>query len=164
NDEGGRATFLIDGHTPAPGEWFRNPDLANTYKEIARDGAGAFYGGELGRRIVQHVQQLGGYLTLDDLKRNQPTWVTPISVNFKGYRIWELPPNNQGIAVLEMLRILEPYDLKSMGHNSAAYLHHLIEAKKLAYADLNRFVGDAEHLDMPAEELLTDGFIAERRR
>ena len=80
-----------------------------------------------------------------------------------GYRVWELPPNNQGVAALEMLRILEPYDLKAMGHNSAPYLHHLIEAKKLAYADLDRFVGDAEHLDMPAAAMLTDEFIAERR-
>ncbi len=94
---------------------------------------------------------------------NAPTWVTPISVPFQGYRVWELPPNNQGIAALEMLRILEPYDLKAMGHNSAPYLHHLIEAKKLAYADLDRFVGDADHLDMPAEAMLTDAFIAERR-
>jgi hypothetical protein len=86
-----------------------------------------------------------------------------LSVNFRGYRVWELPPSNQGIAALEMLRILEPYDLKAMGHNSPAYLHHLIEAKKLAYADLDRFVGDADHLDMPAERMLTDEFIAERR-
>jgi gamma-glutamyltranspeptidase/glutathione hydrolase len=84
-------------------------------------------------------------------------------VPFRGYRVWELPPNNQGVAALEMLRILEPYDLKAMGHNSAPYLHHLIEAKKLAYADLDRFVGDAEHLDLPAEAMLTDAFIAERR-
>jgi len=89
--------------------------------------------------------------------------VTPISVVFKGYRIWELPPNNQGIATLEMLKILEPYDLKAMGLNSAPYLHHLIEAKKLAYADLARYVGDADHLDMPPERMLSDTFIAERR-
>jgi gamma-glutamyltranspeptidase/glutathione hydrolase len=89
--------------------------------------------------------------------------VTPISVPFKGYRVWELPPNNQGIAVLEMLRILEPFDLKSLGNVSAPYLHLLIEAKKLAYADLDRFVGDADHLAMPAERLLDDAFIAERR-
>jgi gamma-glutamyltranspeptidase/glutathione hydrolase len=82
---------------------------------------------------------------------------------FGGFRVWELPPNNQGVAALEMLRILEPYDLKAMGHNSPTYLHHLIEAKKLAYADLDRFVGDAAHLDMPASAMLTDEFIAERR-
>jgi gamma-glutamyltranspeptidase/glutathione hydrolase len=112
---------------------------------------------------VARIAALDGFITLDDLKKNAPTWVTPISVPFRGYRVWELPPNNQGIAALEMLRILEPYDLKSMGQNSATYLHYLIEAKKLAYADLDRFVGDADHLDMPAEQLLTDEFIAERR-
>jgi gamma-glutamyltranspeptidase/glutathione hydrolase len=89
--------------------------------------------------------------------------VTPISVVFKGYRVWELPPNNQGVAALEMLKILEPYDLKAMGHNSTAYLHHLIEAKKLAYADLARYVGDADHLVMPVDRMLSDAFIAERR-
>jgi len=109
------------------------------------------------------VHKLGGFITLADLKANQPTWVTPISVVFKGYRVWELPPNNQGVATLEMLKILEPYDLKAMGHNSTAYLHHLIEAKKLAYADLARYVGDADHLVMPVARMLSDEFIAERR-
>ena len=117
----------------------------------------------LGQRIVARLKALDGFITIDDLKKNAPNWVTPISVPFRGYRVWELPPNNQGIAALEMLRILETYDLKAMGHNSPAYLHHLIEAKKLAYADLDRFVGDADHLDMPAEQMLTDEFIAERR-
>jgi gamma-glutamyltranspeptidase / glutathione hydrolase len=162
-DSAAAATFLPGGHAPKAGEWFRNPDYARTLKEIADSGIGTFYGGDLGRRMVARLTALGGFLTLDDLKRNAPTWVTPISVPFRGYRVWELPPNGQGIAALEMLRILEPYDLKAMGHNSAAYLHHLIEAKKLAYADLDRFVGDAEHLEMPAEEMLTDRFIAERR-
>jgi len=162
-DSAAAATFLPGGHAPKPGEWFRNPDYARTLEEIADSGIGTFYGGDLGRRIVARLTALDGFIRLDDLKRNAPTWVTPISVPFRGYRVWELPPNSQGIAALEMLRILEPYDLKAMGHNSAAYLHHLIEAKKLAYADLDRFVGDAEHLDMPAEEMLTDRFIAERR-
>jgi gamma-glutamyltranspeptidase/glutathione hydrolase len=162
-DSGAVATFLPGGRSPKAGEWFRNPDYASTLRTIARDGIGTFYGGPLGQKLVARVQQLGGFLTLDDLKKNQPTWVTPMSVPFKGYRLWELPPNNQGVAALEMLRILEPYDLKAMGHNSAAYLHHLIEAKKLAYADLTRFVGDADHLDMPADRMLSDAFIAERR-
>jgi gamma-glutamyltranspeptidase/glutathione hydrolase len=163
-DSAAAATFLPGGHAPKAGEWFRNPDLARTMQEIADKGIATFYGGALGQRIVARLSGLGGFITLDDLKRNKPTWVTPISVPFRGYRVWELPPNNQGIAALEMLRILEPYDLESMGHNSATYLHHLIEAKKLAYADLDRFVGDADHLDMPAEQMLTDEFIAERRR
>jgi gamma-glutamyltranspeptidase/glutathione hydrolase len=162
-DSAAAATFLPGGRAPTAGEWFRNPDYARTLQTIASGGIGTFYGGEIGRRIVARLRALDGFVTLDDLRRNAPTWVTPISVPFRDYRVWELPPNNQGIAALEMLRILEPYDLKSMGHNSSAYLHHLIEAKKLAYADLARFVGDADHLDMPAERMLTDAFIAERR-
>ena len=162
-DSAAAATFLPGGYAPKAGEWFRNPDLARTLQEISEKGIGTFYGGALGQRIVARISALGGFITLDDLKKNAPTWVTPISVPFRGYRVWELPPNNQGIAALEMLRILEPYDLKSMGQNSATYLHYLIEAKKLAYADLDRFVGDADHLDMPAEQLLTDEFITERR-
>jgi gamma-glutamyltranspeptidase/glutathione hydrolase len=163
-DSAAAATFLPGGRAPKAGDWFQNPDLARTLQEIAKNGIGTFYGGALGQRIVARLAALGGFITLDDLKRNTPTWVTPISVPFRGYRVWELPPNNQGIATLEMLRILEPYDLKAMGHNSATYLHYLIEAKKLAYADLDRFVGDPDHLDMRAEQMLTDEFIAERRR
>jgi gamma-glutamyltranspeptidase / glutathione hydrolase len=162
-DSAAAATFLPGGRAPRAGEWFRNPDYANTLQTIATQGIDAFYGGVIGQRIVSRVAALQGFLTLDDLRRNAPTWVTPISVPFKGMRVWELPPNNQGIAALEMLRILEPYDLKAMGHNSAAYLHHLIEAKKLAYADLERFVGDPDHLAMPVERMLSDEFIAERR-
>jgi gamma-glutamyltranspeptidase/glutathione hydrolase len=163
HDSAAAATYLPGGHAPKAGEWFRNADYARTLQEIAAHGIGTFYGGALGRRIVARLAALGGFITLDDLKKNAPSWVTPISVPFRGYRVWELPPNNQGVAALEMLRILEPYDLKAMGHNSAPYLHHLIEAKKLAYADLDRFVGDADRLDMPAEAMLTDAFIAERR-
>jgi len=163
NDEGARTTFLIEGETPKAGDWFRNPDYAATLRQVAKEGPSALYGGTIGQRIVARVQQLGGFLTLDDLKKNQPTWVTPISTMFKGYRVWELPPNNQGIATLEMLRILDAYDLKAMGQNSAPYLHHLIEAKKLAYADLARYVGDADHLTIPPSQMLSDAFIAERR-
>jgi gamma-glutamyltranspeptidase / glutathione hydrolase len=162
-DSAAEATYLPGGQAPKAGDWFRNPDYARTLQEIAKDGIGTFYGGGLGQRIVARLKELDGFVTLEDLKKNKPDWVTPISVPFKGYRVWEMPPNNQGIAALEMLRILETYDLKAMGHNTPAYLHHLIEAKKLAYADLNRFVGDADHLAMPASEMLTDAFIAERR-
>jgi gamma-glutamyltranspeptidase / glutathione hydrolase len=163
-DSTAAATFLPGGRAPRAGEWFRNGDYARTLQAIADSGIGTFYGGSIGQRIVARLAALNGFVTLDDLRKNAPNWVTPISVPFRGYRVWELPPNNQGIAALEMLRILETYDLEAMGHNSPAYLHHLIEAKKLAYADLDRFVGDADHLDMPAERMLTDEFIAERRR
>jgi gamma-glutamyltranspeptidase/glutathione hydrolase len=163
-DEGARATYLIDGErAPRVGEWFRNPDYARSLRDIATNGPSHLYGGPLGQRIAQHVQQLGGFLTAEDFAQHKPFWVEPISVPYKGYRLWELPPNNQGIAALEMLRILETYDLKSMGHNSASYLHHLIEAKKLAYADLARYVADPQHLDIDPKRLLSDSYIAARR-
>ncbi len=162
-DEGARVTLLVNGEAPKAGDFFRNPDLANSYRMIAKEGPSALYGGALGQKIVAHLQKMGGFLTVEDLKKNQPTWVTPISTTFKGYRVWELPPNNQGIATLEMLRILDSYDLKGMGLNSAPYLHHLIEAKKLAYADLARYVGDADHLTLKPADMLSDPFIRERR-
>jgi gamma-glutamyltranspeptidase/glutathione hydrolase len=162
-DSGAAKTFLIDGKYPKAGDWFRNPDLAQTFREVASNGPDYLYNGPLGEKIVNHLKGIGGFLTMDDLHKNQPTWVTPISVRFAGYRVWELPPNNQGIATLEMLRILEGYDLKSLGQNSAAYLHLLIEAKKLAYADLAKYVGDADYLTVKPEYLLSDPFIAERR-
>ncbi len=164
SDPGARATYLIGGErTPRAGEWFSNPDLAKTMQAIADEGPGLLYGGALGQRIANHVQELGGFLTPDDFARHRSEWVEPLSVSFGNYRLWELPPNGQGIAALEMLRLLEPYDLASMGHNSAAYLHHLIEAKKLAYADLEEFVGDPEFMAIEPERLLADDFIAARR-
>jgi gamma-glutamyltranspeptidase/glutathione hydrolase len=163
-DVGARATFLVDGtRAPRAGEWFRNPDLARSFREIAAQGPGALYGGDLGQRIVTRVRELGGYLTLDDLKNHHPEWVEPISAPFHGYRVWELPPNNQGLAVLEMLRMLEPMDLRALGHNSAAYLHLLIEAKKLAFADLARYVGDPHAMTVPSTAFLSDAYIAARR-
>jgi gamma-glutamyltranspeptidase/glutathione hydrolase len=163
-DEGARATFLIEGtRAPRAGEWFKNPDLAASYRLIADSGPGVFYGGSLGRKIVDRLAEMGGYLTLDDLARHQAVWVEPISVPFRGHTVWELPPNGQGVAALEMLRILESYDLKAMGHNSAAYLHHLIEAKKLAFADLARWIGDPDAMTVPPERLLNEAFTRSRR-
>jgi gamma-glutamyltranspeptidase/glutathione hydrolase len=163
-DEGARSTYLIDGQrAPAAGERVRNPDLAASFRSIADGGAGALYGGELGQRIVDRVLEMGGFLTLDDLASHEPVLVKPIFSDYKGYRVWELPPNGQGIAALEMLRILEGYDLKAMGHNSSSYLHYLIEAKKLAFADLARWVGDPDHMSIKVDLLLTDEFVRERR-
>ncbi len=162
-DEGARATYLPHGAYPKAGDWITNPDLARTFRQIAKEGIGGFYGGSLGATVAARIQQLGGFITIEDLKAHRSEWVTPISVPFMGHRLYELPPNGQGIAALEMLRILEPYDLKAMGHNSAAYLHLLIEAKKLAYADLDRFVGDPAYMKTPAAHLLSPAFIAERR-
>jgi gamma-glutamyltranspeptidase/glutathione hydrolase len=163
-DPGARATFLVDAtRAPHAGEWFRNPDLARTFRLIATQGADALYGGDLGRRIVERLHELGGYLTLDDLRQHRPEWVTPISASFHGYRVWELPPNGQGVATLEMLRILEPYDLRALGQNSAAYLHLLIETKKLAYADIARYVGEPSAMTIRPEALLAERYVAARR-
>jgi len=163
-DEGARAALLLDGQrAPKAGEWFRNPDLARTYRDIAKNGPGELYGGALGQRIAQFVQSKGGFLTPADFANHKAEWVDPVSVPFKGYRLWELPPNSQGIAALEMLRLVETYDLKAMGHNSAPYLHHLIEAKKLAYADIEYYVGDAASMKQPVDHFLTDDYIASRR-
>src|SRR5438046_761716 len=163
-DEGARATYLVDdGRAPRAGEWFRNPDLARSLRLIAEQGTGALYGGELGHRIAERVRALGGYLTADDLRKHRPEWVEPISATFKGYRVWELPPNGQGVAVLEMLKILEPYDLKALGHNTAPYLHLLIEAKKLAYADIAQYVGEPTAMTVPVENLLSEGYAAGRQ-
>jgi gamma-glutamyltranspeptidase/glutathione hydrolase len=162
-DEGARKTLLINGdHAPAAGEWFSNPDYAASLRLIATQGPTAMYGGTLGQRIVDRVKALGGFLTLDDMKKEKATWVEPISVPFKGYRVWELPPNNQGVAVLEMLRMLESDDLAALGYNTSAYVHRLVESKKLAYADLAQYVGDPDAMTVPASRLIADDFIAQR--
>jgi len=163
-DEGAAATYLIDGErAPRPGERFRNPDLAASYRLLARRGPQALYGGELGQRIVAHLEEVGGFLTLDDLRNHTVEWVEPLAVDYGGATLWELPPNGQGIAALEMLRILEPFDLQAMGHNSPDYLHHLIEAKKLAFADLGRWIGDPDHLELTPAQILSEPFITARR-
>ena len=163
-NEGARATYLNDaGKGPQAGDWFRNPDLANSFRILADQGPDAFYGGELGRTVVDGLADLGGYLTLEDLRNHEAVWVDPISIDFRGYTIWELPPAGQGVAVLQMMKMMEPLDLEGMGHNSAPYLHHLIEAKKLAFADLARYVADRDHMDVPVEKLLDDDYLTARR-
>ena len=164
-DEGARATYLIDGERPPnAGEWFSNPDLARSFQRIADEGPGVLYGGSLGRELVDGLTALGGFLTLEDLATHEPRWVEPLSTDFRGYTVWELPPAGQGIAALEMLELLEPMDLEGMGHNSADYLHHLIEVKKLAFADLHRYVSDAETMEIDPMSLLSPGFVDARRR
>ena len=163
-DEGARATYLVDGErAPRAGEWTANPDLARTFQRIADEGPGVLYGGSLGRELVDGLEALGGFLTLEDLAAHEVRWVEPLSTDFRGYTVWELPPAGQGIAALEMLAILEPFDLAGMGHNSADYLHHLIEAKKLAFADLHRYVSDAETMEIDPMSLLNPAYVDARR-
>jgi gamma-glutamyltranspeptidase/glutathione hydrolase len=156
------ATFLIDGKAPQAGQWFSNPDLAKTFRRIAEKGPETFYGGTLGQEIVAELNQLGGFITIDDLARHQSRWVTPLSIDYKGYTLHELPPAGQGIAALQMLKMLEGFNLSAMVHNSSEYLHTLIEAKKLAYADLARYVADPEHMDVQPEALLASEYLAKR--
>jgi len=161
-DPGARATYLVDGRTPRAGEWFTNPDLARAFRTIARDGAGALYGGELGDRLVRGLRNLGGWLTLDDLAGHAAHWVEPLSITYKGHTLYELPPAGQGIAALQMLGMLEFVDVAAMGHNSADYLHTLAEAKKLAYADLAAYVADPEHMRVTPSALLDRGYLEGR--
>jgi gamma-glutamyltranspeptidase/glutathione hydrolase len=161
-DPGAAATYLVNGKAPEAGAWFHNPDLARSFTRIADGGAEVFYGGELGSEFVDGLDALGGFITMDDLRRHEPRWVEPMSVDYKGYTLWELPPAGQGIAALQMLKMLEGYDFSSMTHNSAEYLHVLIEAKKLAYADLARYVADPDHMDVDPASLLDPAYLAGR--
>ncbi|MDT8370114.1 MAG: gamma-glutamyltransferase family protein, partial [Longimicrobiales bacterium] len=161
-DAGAAATWLIDGEAPEAGEWFANPDLGATLRLIAEGGADAFYRGEFGARVADGVRELGGYLTAADMAAMEVEWVEPLSVDYRGWRIWELPPAGQGVAALQIFELLEPFDLASMGHNSPAYLHHLIEAKKVAFADLAH-VADRDWLEVRPEELLDPAYLDARR-
>ena len=161
-DTGAAATFLVDGAAPEAGDWFQNPDLAQTFQRVADGGPQVFYGGDLGREIVDGLAKLGGYLTLEDLRSHEARWVEPLSIEYKGYKLWELPPAGQGIAALQMLKMLEGYDFSVMEHNSAEYLHTLIEAKKLAHADLDRYIADPDHMDVQPEALLDATYLTGR--
>ncbi|MGV3558334.1 gamma-glutamyltransferase [Larkinella arboricola] len=159
-----RKTFLINGQVPAEGQLFRNPDLAATYTAIATDGRDAFYKGKLADAMDRYARRTGIYLRKDDLAAHQSTWIEPVSVNYRGYDVYELPPNGQGISVLQMLNILEGYDLKSLGHNSADYLHLLVEAKKLAFEDRARHYADPDFSKIPLTWLLSKEYAAQRRK
>ncbi|HHP7239206.1 gamma-glutamyltransferase [Longibacter sp.] len=167
-DNNWRETYLIEGEdgemrAPREGEMFRNPDLANTLELIAENGADAFYEGEIAQTIDRYMERVGGYLTAEDLADHTSDWVQPESVTYRGVEVFELPPNGQGIAALQMLQILEAYDIADMGHNSTDYLHVQTEAKKLVFEDRARFYADMDFADVPIEELLSEEYAAKRR-
>ena len=156
--------FTINGRAPRKGEIFRNPYLANTLEKIARGGRDVFYKGEIARTIADYMKRNGGFLSYEDLASHKSEWVEPVSTNYRGYDVWELPPNGQGIAALQMLNILEGFDIASMGFGSADYLHVLIEAKKLAFEDRAKFYADPAFNDIPVQWLISKEYAAERRK
>jgi len=159
----GYETWMPDGVAPKKGEIFKNPDLANTYRRIACGGRDEFYRGGIADEIDAFMRKNGGYLRKADLEAHTSTWVDPVSVNYRGYDLFELPPNGQGIAALQMLNILEAYDLRSMGRQSPEALHLMIEAKKLVFEDRAKFYADPDFSDIPLEWLLSKEYAAERR-
>lgn len=152
---GFKETYMPGGRMPAVGELFRNPALANSYEKIAKGGRDVFYKGEIARSIAAYMHQQGGYLSYEDLASHKSEWVEPVSVNYRGYDIWELPPNGQGIAALQILKTLEPFNLKAMGLDSAEYVHHFVEAKKLAFADRAKFYADMDFTKVPVASLIS---------
>lgn len=158
------ATFLPNGKPPSVGEIFANKNLAGSLRKIAAGGRDVFYKGELAAKIVKFAQSQGGFHTMSDFADHTSNWVDPISATYRGYTVYEMPPNTQGLAALEMLNILEGYDLKALGHNSAEYLHLLVEAKKLAYADRARYIADPDFYQAPLDKLLSKDYAAEQRK
>jgi gamma-glutamyltranspeptidase/glutathione hydrolase len=156
-------TFMTDGKMPQKGEMFRNPRLANTYEAIAEGGRDAFYKGDIARKIDAYMTEQGGLLRYEDLAAHRSEWITPVSTNYRGWDVYELPPNGQGIAALQILNILEGYDISSMGFGSAEYIHTFVEAKKLAYEDRAKFYADMDFANVPVEMLISKEYANERR-
>jgi len=161
---GFKEVFMPNGRTPQKGEVFRNPALANTLGIIATEGRDGFYKGKVAKTISDYMQQLGGFLSEKDLANHRSEWVEPQSINYRGYDVWELPPNGQGIAALQILNMLEAYDIKGMGFGSKEYIHTFTEAKKLAFEDRAKFYADPDFYQTPIEWLLSDEYAAERRK
>ena len=160
---GFKETFLPGGRAPKKGEIFRNPLLANTLRKIAEGGRDAFYEGDIARTIDAYMRRNGGFLSYRDMAEHTSTWVEPVSTNYRGYDVWELPPNGQGIAALQILNILEGFDIKGMGFGSKEYIHHFLEAKKLAFEDRAKFYADPEFNKIPVKELISKEYAAQRR-
>ena len=156
-------TYMPGGKAPDKGDIFRNPRLAQTLEIIAKKGRDAFYKGEIAEKIAAHMQDIGGFLSKEDLAAHTSEWVDPVSVNYRGYDVWELPPNGQGVAALQILNILEGYDIASMGFGSAEYIHTFTEAKKLAYEDRAKYYADPAFANIPLDKLLSKEYAAKRR-
>ncbi len=156
--------FTINGRAPAKGEIWKNPNLANTLEALIKGGRDAFYKGAIAHTIADYIKAQGGFLSVEDLAAHKGEWVEPVSTNYRGYDVWELPPNGQGIAALQMLNILEGYDLKGYGFGSAEHIHLFVEAKKLAFADRAKFYADPDFVKAPVAKLISKEYAAERRK
>jgi gamma-glutamyltranspeptidase/glutathione hydrolase len=156
--------FMPGGHAPGAGEIFRNPALAKTLRLIADRGRDAYYQGPVAAELVRYSQKNGGFFALEDFARHHSDWVEPISTTYRGVRVWELPPNGQGLAALQLLNILENFDLHAMGRESADFWHVMTEAKKLAFADRARYYADPEFVKTPVERLLSKDYAKERAK
>ena len=151
------------GKLAVEGEIFKNPLLAKTYRTIANKGEQGFYSGTIARAIADEVQQQGGFLTTEDLSAYRVEWIEPVSINYRGYDIWELPPNGQGIAALQMLKILEGFNFSEIDFGSSEHLHLFTEAKKLAFEDRAKFYADMTFAKVPMKTLLSDAYADQRR-
>ncbi len=156
--------YMPNGEGLKKGDVFKNPFLANTYEKIAKNGRDGFYKGEIAKTIADFIQAQGGFLTEKDLSSHTSEWIEPVSTNYRGYDIWELPPNGQGIAALQILNIMEGYDVKSMGFGSVDYVHYFTEAKKLAFEDRAKYYADPEFAKIPTEKLISKEYANERRK
>ena len=156
--------WVKNGKMPQKGEIFKNPQLANTLKTIAKKGREGFYEGTIAQTMAEFVQSQGGFLSYDDLAGFHSEWTPPVSTNYRGYDVWELPPNGQGIAALQILNILENYDLKGMGLYSSEYIHLFTEVKKIVFADRAKYYADPHFTDIPVKELISKNYAKERAK
>lgn len=155
--------FTNDGKAPSKGEVWKNPNLANTLQRIADEGRDAFYKGDMARTMADYMAENDGFLSYEDLANHQGEWVEPRSTNYRGYDVWELPPNGQGIAALQILNILEGYDMASYGFGSPEHIHLFVEAKKLAFEDRARYYADMAFADVPVQQLISKSYAEQRR-
>jgi len=154
---------MPNGKAPEKGDIFKNPYLANTLETIAQEGRDAFYKGDIAKAIDKYMKENGGFLSYEDLASHKSEWVEPISANYRGFDVWELPPNGQGTAALQILNILEGYNIADMGFGSKEYIHTFVEAKKLAFEDRAKYYADPAFSDLPIDELISKPYANERR-
>ncbi len=156
-------TYGIEGKAPSKGMIFKNPYLANTYEKLAEGGRDAYYKGDIAKNIAKFIQEQGGFLSFNDFKNHKSEWVNPVSTNYRGFDVWELPPNGQGIAALQMLNIIEQYDFSKIEYGSAEHIHIVTEAKKLAFEDRAKYYADMDFANVPVQELISKEYGAKRK-